>query len=158
MNDIYFGCKKCKIFINAAHRWAVSTIENNGIVRREDIVDIEKILSFKEYWQCDDLNINSDLKKINEFLNIHKTHPVIYSELSFLYSDRNKEYLNWMCDVGDESELLPRYFVERMGLQSWDEVQDYLNELKIMPWWLDNYDESLDSVKVKFRELVHLTL
>ena len=42
--------------------------------------------------------------------------------------------LDWM-QVGFLPLLLPRYFVERLGFKTWDEVASFIARQDNVPWW-----------------------
>ena len=44
MNNLYFACCDCKIYIDAGYRWAYWELEEARIVARRKPVDVESVL------------------------------------------------------------------------------------------------------------------
>jgi hypothetical protein len=81
------------------------------------------------------------LPKVRAFLETHRSHEVIYGtsdDLGYNCPDDELAFLEWIDDTG--SELLPRYFAERLGHKNWSEVQTYIEGLHEPPLWWDYPD------------------
>src|SRR5436190_24250446 len=50
MNNLYFACTDCYIYIDAGYRWAYWTLENAVLVKRGQSVCVENVFLFNEYW------------------------------------------------------------------------------------------------------------
>jgi hypothetical protein len=151
MNDAYFSCETCKVYLDAGHRWCWWTLEKPGVVSREIPVDVSAVLARKEYWagEAENAWLAERLPKVHRFLEAHALHRVEYGDRERVFE--NNGYLSWLCE--DEDELLPRYFVERLGYTQWEQVRSHLERLQHPPWWsLD--EESREAARVKFQELV----
>jgi hypothetical protein len=58
-------------------------------------------------------------------------------------------------EVGFSPLLLPRYFVERLGLVTWDQVSSFIARQDSTPWWwMLDWDDVHAKAKKKFQELV----
>src|SRR5262249_43082783 len=51
MNCVYFACLDHHEYIDAGYRWAYWTLEEAGVVRKDHIVDIERVFAANEYWK-----------------------------------------------------------------------------------------------------------
>jgi hypothetical protein len=151
MNNVYFSCEACKVYINAGYRWCYWALEKPGVVSPEIPVDVDAVLARKEYWAGEAKNawLADRLPKVHRFLEVHSLHRVEYGDLERLVE--NNEHLNWLCE--DEDELLPRYFVERLGYTQWEQVRSHLKRHQHRPWWSVD-EESKENARVKFHELV----
>jgi hypothetical protein len=49
MNDRYFGCRTCKTYTNAGHRWARYQLEDPGIVQADRPVVVKVVLDAVSY-------------------------------------------------------------------------------------------------------------
>ncbi|MBD2020536.1 hypothetical protein H6F43_10085 [Leptolyngbya sp. FACHB-36] len=132
MNDLYFACKNCKVFVDAGYRWAYWTLEQPGIVKRKEVIVAEVVLSAEEYWNPD-LGEGSNwlykgvLLSVREFLAIHREHEIIFGEYEDFISWDDESFLEWK-QLGYLLTSLPRYFVEELKFKSWDEVCEYIEQ------------------------------
>jgi len=63
-------------------------------------------------------------------------------------------FLDWM-QVGFLPLLLPRYFVERLGFQTWDQVANFIARQDSTPWWwMLEWDNLHDKARKKFQQLI----
>jgi hypothetical protein len=154
MNDVYFRCEDCKIYIDAGFHWAAHTLEEANVVQQEHDVAVEKVLACNDYWETKNPKVQAILQQVAQFLFAHQHHRIMYGDSQFLFRGEGNEYLNWMYDTDEDIKLLPRDFVERLGFASWEEVLSYLNTLEYPPWWVYD-DDDLKKVKDKFLQLVH---
>ena len=59
------------------------------------------------------------------------------------------------CRLGFLPLLLPRYFVERLGFKTWDQVSSFIARQDSTPWWwMLEWDDLHAKARKKFQELV----
>jgi hypothetical protein len=161
MNDLFFACCDCKVFVNAGDRWAYWTLEDAGIVKRGAPISVAAVLYAAGYWSPQ-RNEQSDwfyegvFPSVRSFLKEHESHRIIFGDKDdFLFgSDENywAFYFDWM-QVGFLAAPSLRSFVEQAGLRTWDEVCDYVAGLDREIWWMHD-KEMRARAKRKFEELV----
>jgi len=83
MNDVYFVCPTCGLYIDAGYRWAYSTLEQSGTVTRGRPIDVDAVLNHDGYWQPPDDRdsrhlIDSTLPAVTRFLKFHRGHSIHY--------------------------------------------------------------------------------
>jgi hypothetical protein len=160
MNNLYFACIECKIYIDAGYRWAYWQLEQAGIVDRGEKVSVKAVLAEKDYWNPpEDQNslwlYQGVFPPLREFLQKHDGHRIVFGEESdFLPPDHE---FDWM-QVGYMLMPTPRYLVEVLGLKSWDEVVAYMQKQTAPPAWWEVTWEGNPSPhkkgKEKFEELI----
>jgi len=93
------------------------------------------------------------LPSVRRFLEEHKSHNLLFGNTSdFLTGEA--DLLDWM-QVGFLPVLLPRYFVERLGFKTWDQVASFISRQDSTPWWwMLEWDDLHAKAKRKFQELV----
>lgn len=99
MNERYFACPKCQIYISAGYRWAYWQLENTQHVSLNDAVNVENLLKVGRYWNPQNEEKNDWLCKkvlpnVKEFLKSHSSHGVIYLEEDTILSEESLSY-NW---------------------------------------------------------------
>lgn len=158
MNNLYFACADCKIYVDAGYRWAHWTLEETGIVKRAAPIRVERVLAADDYWnpsgtESADWLRTDVLPSVRRFLNEHEPHRIVYGNMSdFLPADLCA-LLDWM-QVGFMAQLLPRYFVEHLGLETWEQVREFVaGEISEPWWWMLEWEGLHDKVRQKFQEL-----
>ncbi len=161
MTNLYFACTDCRVYVDAGYRWASWWLEEPGIVKRGKQVNVELVLSAREYWtptktDSADWLYSEVLPSVRRFLEEHRCHRLVFGNTSeFLSSDA--DLLDWM-QVGFLPLLLPRYFVERLGFKTWDQVANFIARQDSTPWWwMLDWDDLHDKARRKFHELVELS-
>ncbi|HLG15088.1 MAG TPA: hypothetical protein VJH03_11380 [Blastocatellia bacterium] len=158
MNNLYFACTDCKIFVDAGYRWALWFLQDPGVVEPGKPVSVESVLSAEEYWNPPRTEASSWLYKevlpsVRRFLIEHRRHRVVFGNTSDFLS-AGEAVFDWM-QVGSSLQLLPRYFVERLGLVTWDEVcREVANQDATPWWWMLEWDGLHEKARGKFEELV----
>jgi hypothetical protein len=159
MNNLYFACTDCKTYVDAGYRWASWWLEEPGIVKRGKPVSVDLVLSAREYWTPGKTDgaqwLHSEvLPSVRRFLEEHRSHRVVFGPTSEFLSPDGNGLLDWM-QVGFLPVLLPRYFVERLGFQSWDQVSSFIERQDSAPWWwMLEWDDLHAKARKKFQELV----
>ena len=156
MNNVYFGCLDCKIYVDAGYRWAYWSLEETGIVNRKDVVSADAVFAAQEYWNPGQGEVSRHLTEAlgsaRTFLEIHRTHALIYGDDYRLYKeDMEGEYLDWM-EVGEGADLSPRLLAEK-GLRDWSQVLEFIRRAERKPWWWTLDDFHL-LVREKFEALI----
>ena len=139
MNNLFFACKDCKIYIDAGYQWSYWTLEEAQVVERGKPVSIDAVLSAEEYWnppegESSGWLYNGVLPSVRRFLEEHGSHQIIFGTITEFLSTGDESFLDWM-QVGFMPQLLPRYFVERLGFKTWDQVCNFVAENGSTPWW-----------------------
>ncbi|MDJ0707980.1 MAG: hypothetical protein QNJ46_32305 [Leptolyngbyaceae cyanobacterium MO_188.B28] len=143
MNEQYFYCPGSKEYVRAGYRWAYRYLVKTGICQRGENVNIDTLLSAKEYWRIDDSEESKWLKDgilplVSNFIKSNRRHDIFYGEEEFFLDADKNEYWEWL-DVGYLPEKSPRYFIELLKFNSWHEVEEYVNKNPVYhgnkPWW-----------------------
>ena len=159
MTNLYFACTDCKVYVDAGYRWASWWLEEPGIVKRGKPVSVESVLSAREYWTPAKTEgaqwlYTEVLPSVRRFLGEHQGHQIVFGNTADFLSIGGDDLLDWM-QVGFSPLLLPRYFVERLGLQTWDQVSSFIARQDSTPWWwMLEWDDLHDKARSKFQELV----
>jgi len=142
VNDVYFACRTCKIYQDAGYRWCYWTLEHPAIVERGTSVAVTAVLNASEYWRGaqDELWLRELLPEVRTFLEQHYTHDLTYGDGEDIgivpVTDDEYGFLDWMNqDENETIDLVPRYFVERLGYDSWQQVTANIVQLEDKPWW-----------------------
>jgi len=155
MVNTYFACTNCKVYIDAGYRWASWSL---GIVKRGKPVLVESVLSAADYrtpaktgsarWLYREV-----LPPVRRFLEEHKPHRIVFGNTADFLLPDGDGVLEWMQE-GFLPLLLPRYFVERLGFTSWDQVASFMSRQDNTPWWwLLEWDGLHEKARQKFQEL-----
>lgn len=160
LNNVYFACRTCKTYQDAGYRWCYWTLEHPGIVERGKSFVVSAVLSAPEYWQGgqDASWLQQLLPKVRAFLERHRTHELVYGDdedIGLLpTSEDDYRFLDWLNEDDDDAEdLLPRYFIERLGYNDWQQVTEHIAQLEHKPvWWY--VSELRDKAKEKFISLL----
>ena len=159
MTNLYFACTECKVYVDAGYRWASWWLEEPGIVKRGKPVSVESVLSAREYWapgRTDGAEwlYTEVLPSVRRFLGEHQVHQIVFGNTADFLSIGGDDLLDWM-QVGFSPLLLPRYFVERLGLQTWDQVSSFIARQDSTPWWwMLEWDDLHAKARKKFQELI----
>jgi len=159
MTNLYFACTDCKVYIDAGYRWAAWRLEEPGIVRRGKNVVVDLVLSASEYWSPGRTEgaqwLHSEvLPSVRRFLEEHRFHHIVFGNTGDFLSLDDNGLLDWM-QVGFLPLLLPRYFVERLGFKTWDEVSNFIARQDSMPWWwMLEWDGLHEKAREKFQQLI----
>lgn len=159
MNNLFFACMDCKIYVDAGYRWALWALEETGVVTRGKPVSVASVLSVQDYWNpskaesADWLN-KEVLPSVRSFLEKHKRHRLVFGNASDFLPVDGEGFLDWM-QIGFMPQLGPRYFIERLGLNTWEQVSNYVAEQGAAPWWWMLEWEGLhDKAREKFQQLI----
>ena len=159
MVNLYFACTDCRVYVDAGYRWASWWLEEPHIVRRGKPVPVASVLSASRYWTppgtaSAEWLSGEVLPSVRRFLEEHRSHRVVFGNTSdFLPSDGDG-VLDWM-QVGFLPLLLPRYFVERLGFKTWEQVASFIARQDSTPWWwMLDWDDLHGKARRKFQELV----
>ena len=158
-NNVYFACTDCKVYVDAGYRWAVWRLEETGLVTRGEPVSVNALLSAADYWAPPNIEssnwLNTEvLPSARRFIDEHKCHQIVFGNTADFLSPDPDDILNWM-QVGFLPLLLPRYFVERLGFETWDQVAGFIEVQDTAPWWwMLEWDDLHDKARKKFQELL----
>ena len=162
MIDRYVACFDCNIYICAGDRWAYWTLEDSGVLKKGAPISAKAVLAAEGYWNPGregntDWLYDEVFPSVRLFLNEHESHKVVFGDKDdFLFGDNDEnywnDYFNWM-QIGFVPGPSPRFFVEQLGLRTWDEVWDHVAKQDRDIWWM--YDEKMSvKAKRKFEELI----
>lgn len=159
MNNLYFACTDCKVYVDAGYGWAYWSLEEAGVVKRCAPVSAESVLEAVEYWtpsetESADWLYKEVLPAVRVFLREHEAHRIVFGNTADFLPADGEGFLDWM-QVGFQPQLLPRYFVEQLGLKTWEQVRGFIAKQDAAPWWWMLEWEGLhDKVRRKFQELI----
>lgn len=157
--NIYFACTDCRVYVDAGYRWASWWLEEPRIVKRGNPVSVEAVFSAREYWSPSNTDSADWLRKevlpsVRRFLAEHRRHRIVFGNTADFLSSDEDGFLDWM-QVGFSPLLLPRYFVELLGFQTWDQVSSFIARQDNTPWWwMLEWDNIHDKARNKFQKLV----
>lgn len=144
MNTPYFVCETCKIRVEAGYRWAASHLYFDAkIVELGRLVNARDVLNYEPFWNLpagDEYDWLRELRPIvRTFLQCHQQHEIRFGDdVSFPESYFGLEWL----DVSPDPDLGPRYFVEELGYESWQQVCDHVVSIELDPWWWNSDNHS----------------
>ena len=159
MTNLYFACTDCKVYVDAGYRWAAWWLEEPGIVKRGKLVVVDSVLSAREYWNPGNTDgaqwlYTEVLPSVRRFLDEHRFHRIVFGNTGDFLSLDDSGLLDWM-QVGFLPLLLPRYFVERLGFKTWDEVSNFISRQDSTPWWwMLEWDGLHEKARKKFQQLI----
>ena len=83
MNNRYFACPSCRIYVDAGYRWAYWLLEDPGLVDLNEGVEVPAVLAHTDYWNppaeersqwlCERV-----LPAVRRFLTDHGDHGIVY--------------------------------------------------------------------------------
>lgn len=147
MNDVYFACQNCQLYIDAGYRW---TQNLSAAIQRGQKVDMDAVFSAVEYWRGvgGDQYLQNLLQQVRVFLEAHREHDVIFGwEEDFHHFDAAS--LGWMeveidaknrDESGTEYFWGPRDFVEKLGYTHWEQVLGHIAKLEWSVWWFEEME------------------
>jgi len=159
MTNLYFACSDCKVYVDAGYRWAAWRLEEPGVVKRGKRVVVDSVLSARDYWtpvRTDGAQwlYSEVLPAVRRFLEEHRSHRIVFGNTGDFLSLDDNGLLDWM-QVGFLPLLLPRYFVERLGFKTWDEVANFIARQDNTPWWwMLEWDGLHEKARKKFQQLI----
>jgi len=159
MNNLYFACIDCKVYVDAGYRWALWSLEEPGIVKRGIPISVDSVFAASEYWTPWNTGsaewLQSEvLPSVRRFLEEHRKHRLVFGNTADFLSQDGDGILDWM-QVGFSPALLPRYFVERLGFKTWDQVCNFVARQASLPWWwMLDWDDLHNKFRQKFQDLV----
>jgi hypothetical protein len=150
VKERYFACLECAEHINAGYRWGHWTLEEPGIVRIGQPVDIDAVMGAEEFWNSDAPALQEILPAIRRFLLFHQDHELIFGETeSFMdWDDREspRYFIQWLDVLNNSPEgYAPRDFVHRLGFREWSEVLEYVKTPENVPYWWDDWPDDTTS-------------
>ena len=158
-SNVFFACMDCKVYVDAGYRWAVWWLEELGLVTRGKPAPVDRLLSAREYWTPPKSESSywleaEVLPSARRFLDEHRCHRIVFGGTADFLSPDPDDILNWM-QVGFLPVLLPRYFFERLGFETWDQVARFIERQDSAPWWwMLEWDDLHAKARRKFCELV----
>jgi len=126
VNNLYFACTECKIFVDAGYRWAYWNLAEPGVVDSRMDVDVERVLNAADYW-APPHEPNSNwlyddvLPSVRQFLSDHRRHRIVFWESNDLPGDYLLEWLQ----IGYCPLPTARFFAETLRLRDWAAVLNY---------------------------------
>jgi hypothetical protein len=163
VKERYFACLECVEHINAGFRWGYWTLEQPGIVRCGQAVDIDAVMSAQDFWQSDAAPLQDLLPAVRRFLLFHQDHDLVFGEVeNFMdWDDRQspRYFIQWLDVLNTKPEgYTPRDFVHRLGFRNWSQVLDYVKTPENTPYWWDSWPDETTSpiavAKTTFESLV----
>jgi hypothetical protein len=141
MNNLYFACADCKIYIDAGYRWAYWKLEHAGVVSKGLEVRINAVLAAQEFWnpprEEDSRRLYEEIfPPLHQFLLEHQEHKVIFDDSEAVPPEDEREKLDWM-EVGYSPEISPRYLVEVLGFREWQQVEAFMAKQRFEPNWYE---------------------
>ena len=157
MNNRCFACRTYHEFIDAGYRHYYWKLEAPGIVTRNKPVSVPAVLATDNYWRDDNGIEFADFDKIKLFLERHQEHDLIFAEDEDLPNcpmyDEDWRMFDWLDASPSTPDLSPRYFFERLGLRTWEQVIEWVARNDDFPWWWGE-PTVMPAVEEKFSSLV----
>jgi hypothetical protein len=153
VNEVYFACTACRIYIDAGYRHAYWELEDTGIVDRSAAVDSAAVLSAPTYWDVEEDWLVELLPNVRRFLETHRDHLLRYGDADELKIPFNSSegLFEWLIEGGFQE--LPRYYSERLGYRTWEEVVAHVSASTFPPSWWEDENER-EAAKRKFMTIV----
>lgn len=91
MNCVYFACPRCRSYIDAGYRWAYWALEEPGVVKETENVQVDRVFAASDYWNIDDSSQSAWLRdgvlpKVRKFLLEHHAHTILYVNEFWIYA------------------------------------------------------------------------
>lgn len=85
--------------MDAGYRWAYWLLEEPGIVRCDEVVDVERVLAATLYWNPNEEDTNEwlcdeILPAARQFLDAHREHGIVYVDHDRIIAEESLWY-NW---------------------------------------------------------------
>jgi hypothetical protein len=157
MNNLYFACANCKIYVDAGYGWAHWSLEETGVVKRGEPVSVEAVLAARQYWQPSETESAEWLYKevlpsARRLLEEHRHHRIVFGNTADFLSHDRDGFLDWL-QLGFLPQLLPRYFAEHLGLLTWEQVCGFISKQETAPWWwMLEWENLHEKVRKKFEQ------
>ena len=166
MSDLLFRCEDCKSFVPAGGRWAYLMLEKPRIIQADDLADggttiplmaAEAVLAADAYWRGpahddgDRGRIAAQLVLARGFLLAHRDHRLSFGGTRRLHLTAS-DWLDWLCE-DQRFRLMPRFLVERLGLRTWAEVRDFMEQQRSPAYWWEVPDFRREA-RLRFEALV----
>jgi hypothetical protein len=128
-------------------------------------VNVSVVLNASEYWRGSQeaVWLQDLLPKVRAFLERHEGHDLIYGDSQDIgtmpMSDDDYSFLDWLDEGAGPSDMLPRYevlprfYVEKLGYRDWKQVTEHIARLELKPWWW-HYAEIRKKAEEKFASLL----
>ena len=156
MNERYFACQSCHKYTNAGYRHCYWTLEAPGIVERKKSVNVVAVLATAGYWCEEDGAELIGLSEIRLFLQQHQDHDLIFAEDEDIPAvpmfDGDWRMFDWLDTSPGIPDVSPRYLFERLGLQTWEQVTEWVARNDEFPWWW-NEPTIMPAAEAKFISL-----
>ena len=162
MNNLYFACCDCKIYIDAGSPWANWQLEDDGIVSRNESVNVDTVLATAKYWtppRDEDWGwlYQAILPPLQRFLDAHRNHRIVFGTGEDFAPDMDDYDFEWM-QIGYLAKPSVRYLFEVLNFKSWPEVSEYIEAQETQPvWWRDTWSGTpspREKGRRKFEELM----
>jgi hypothetical protein len=132
MNNRYFACTDCRIYLDAGYRWCYWQLEQPAVVQRNQPVNVDRVLAHATYWnppkdQSSDWLYRELLPTVRQFLADHRSHPIIYLEDEEICGPDLRQPLTWL-QIGYGALPTPRYFAEILKMRQWEELREWLRQ------------------------------
>ncbi|MCB1050487.1 MAG: hypothetical protein H6510_14695 [Acidobacteria bacterium] len=153
MNDVYFACMQCLVYVDAGYRWAAFTLPDAG-VQLESQIKADAVDAAHEYWNPpDDSNWLRDgiFPAVRKFLKSHGEHELFFGEHESFANPDSTDWFDWL-EVSEDPNPSPRFFAETLGLVTWSSVRDWVKANRF-PWWW-SLPEYQDSARTRFEAIV----
>ena len=153
MNNFFFACFDCKMYLDAGGRWAHYCLLKKAVVSEGGRVDAEKVLASDEYWNPpsgDDAGWLREqvIPTARQFLMEHQEHHIVFGDSDTITPPPLFD-LDWL-DVGYLNEYSPRYFVEVLRFTNWEQATDFVATSSRKPWWWDEHCEGTRRLRSGF--------
>lgn len=139
MNRLFFFCEECKVFSDAGYRRGLSALVACGVISEERLdqdsfVPLEgpSVLECPQYWDAPSGESLTASGVTRVFIERHRSHPLSLGDIHRL--TRHNEWPDWLIDE-EGAETLPRYFIEKLGLRKWSDVEEHVSRMRYRPWW-----------------------
>ena len=157
MNEPYFACTNCRVYIDAGYRWAYSELERPRHAELGSEIDVDRLLEATAYWDppegAESLWLRQLLPEIRAFLLEHRSHSVLYAEGEDFLDTEDPEQFDWLHIAGYVQQPTPRYFAEVLQLQNWHDVKAWVASNR-EPWWWQLFPEQYAWAREKFETLI----
>lgn len=154
MNEPYFVCETCKVRVEAGYRWATAHLYHDArIIEFGRFFNVHDLLDYEPFWKIPieaEYNwLRELLPVIHGFLIAHEPHGIRFGDdVTFPESYFGMDWL----DISPSADLVPRYFVDQLGFDCWQQVCDFIDLIEHKPWWWNTEDHRI--AKSTFEHLI----